>query len=225
MFSIRDWPMDERPREKLIHFGPEYLSTAELLAIFFKTGIKGKTALDLARLSLQHFGSLHNLLTANLNDFCALPGLGKTKYAELQAALELNRRFLYEQIRTMDVLNNPRQTREYLLSKLGHQQREIFTCLFLNNQYQVISFAELFQGGINQAEIYLGQIVKAALKHNTSALIVAHNHPSGDLSASAADIELTQELKKALQLVDIKLLDHILVTRNQTLSFAELGFC
>ena len=223
MLSIKNWPNDEQPREKLITYGAENLSSAELLAIFLRTGMKGKTALDLARDLLNHFGGLRNLLGANVNEFCKMPGLGQAKFAQLQAVLELNRRYLYETLKDVDILKNPRHTREYLLSRMGHLTREIFACLFLTSQYKVIAFIELFQGSINQTDVYLGQVVKAALKYDAAAIIVAHNHPSGDPEPSQADIELTRELQKALNLVEIQLLDHIILGSNQSVSFAEKG--
>ena len=220
---IKHWPHDERPREKLLRQGANTLSVAELLAILLRTGSKGKTALDLARELLANFGNLYQLFNTDLASFCQISGLGKAKYLQLQAAQELNRRFLLEQIKRQDVLENPLQTRMYLLSKLANKQRETFACLFLNSQHQVIGYVELFQGTINQADIYPREIIKSALQHNAAAVIIAHNHPSGSLQPSVADCDLTKRLKGLLNTIDIYLLDHIIVAGNQTISLAEQG--
>jgi DNA repair protein RadC len=208
----------------LLNQGAQTLSSAELLAILLRTGIKGKPVMELASDLLACFGGLHQLLTADVEQFCQLPGLGKTKYVQLQAALEINRRFLFEKLQQQDALKNSVQTREYFLSKLGHKTREVFACLFLSSQYHVLGYSELFQGSVNQAEVYPREIVKAALQHNSAAVIVAHNHPSNCVDPSEADLQLTRQLKRALALMDIVLLDHIVIGKNQTLSFIEHGF-
>lgn len=222
--SILDWPIDSRPREKLIYSGAHCLSTSELLAIFIRTGIKGKSALALAHDLLNYFGNLHNLLNAHLQDFCKIPGLGEAKYAQLQAVLELNRRYLFEELSNIKILKSSLQTRHYLISKLGHQPQEIFACLFLNNQHHIIDFVELFQGDKHEVTVPLGPILKAALQYNASGLIAVHNHPSGCTEPSQADIELTENLQKALYLIDIKLIDHFIVGKNHASSLAELGY-
>ena len=222
--SMLDWPVDSRPREKLIYSGAHCLSSSELLAIFIRTGIKGKSALELAQDLLNHFGNLHNLLNAHLQDFCKIPGLGEAKYAQIQAVLELNRRYLFEELSDIKILKSSLQARHYLISKLGHQSQEIFACLFLNKQHYLIDFVELFQGDKNEVSVPLGPILKTALHHNASGIIVAHNHPSGCTKPSQADIKLTENLQKALYLIDITLIDHFIIGKNHASSLAELGY-
>ncbi|OGT29981.1 MAG: hypothetical protein A3E87_09605 [Gammaproteobacteria bacterium RIFCSPHIGHO2_12_FULL_35_23] len=221
--AIRHWPADERPREKLLIQGADTLSVAELLAILLRTGTKGKSAIDLAREMLQQFGGLDRLLSTDLQSFCQLSGLGKAKYIQLQASLELNRRVLFERLQDQNVLKNSEQTKAYLLAKLGHKNRETFACLFLNNQHQILGYAELFQGSINEADIYPREVMKMALHYNATALIIAHNHPSGGLQPSGSDRTVTLQLKRLLALIDIQLLDHIIIGRGRSLSFVEQG--
>jgi len=224
MVSIIHWPKEERPREKMLLRGPAALSDAELLAIFLRTGVKGKSAVDIARELLTQFGSLRGLLEANRKQFCAGPGLGKAKYVQLQATVEMSRRYLAETLQRGDVLSNPNDTRQYLLAKLRDLPHEVFACLFLDNRHRVMSFDEMFQGTINGASVYPREIVKRALHHNAAALILAHNHPSGIAEPSKADRSLTQQLKEALALVDVRVLDHIVVGDGETVSFAERGW-
>jgi DNA repair protein RadC len=220
---ITDWPPEERPREKLLQRGSSALSDAELLAIFLRTGIKGMTAVDLARNLLVQFGGLGALLSANQQHFCQTKGLGLAKFAQLQASLEISRRYLHEQITQSDNLTNPQLTRNYLQTKLRHYGYEVFACLFLNNRHRVICYEELFRGTIDGTSVYPREVVKRALQHNAAALIFAHNHPSGFAEPSRADREVTQQLKNALALVDIRVLDHIIVGDGIPTSLAERG--
>jgi DNA repair protein RadC len=220
---ITDWPCDERPREKLLSGGAASLSDAELLAIFLRTGTKGLTAVDLARNLLIEFGGLGALLRAEQNDFCRAKGLGVAKYAQLQASLEMSRRYLHEQLQQMDSLTNPQQTRHYLYSKLRHYPYEVFACLFLDNRHRVICYEELFRGTIDGASVHPREVLKRALQHNAAAVIFAHNHPSGVVEPSQADKAITAHLKSALALVDIRVLDHFIIGEGMPASLAEQG--
>ena len=221
--AITDWPAQERPREKLLHRGPEALSDAELLAIFLRTGIPGKTAVDLARELLNNYGSLRALLDANHKQFCQGKGLGTAKYVQLQATLEMARRHLDERLQRGDALTNPATTRQFLHAKLRDHHQEVFACLFLDNRHRVIRFEELFFGTIDGASVHPREVVKRALHHNAAAVILAHNHPSGIAEPSQSDRHLTQQLKDALGLVDIRVLDHIVIGDGELVSFAERG--
>jgi DNA repair protein RadC len=220
---ITDWPADERPREKLLQKGPESLSDAELLAIFLRVGMKGKTAVDLARDLLAEFGSLRALLESDFARFSRCPGLGMAKYAQLQAVLEMARRHLKETLRRESALTSPDLTRRYLTSHLRGYGHEVFGCLFLDNQHRVIEFEELFQGTIDGASVYPREVVKKALAFNAAAVIFAHNHPSGVAEPSEADKHITARLKQALNLIDIRVLDHFIVGDGDAFSFAEHG--
>lgn len=222
--SMQYWPDTEKPREKLLEKGPKYLSIAELLAILLRNGTQGQSALALARQLLNHFGDLKQLMTATEQECCSIKGLGPAKYVQLQAALELNRRYLMQNLQNQQqTLTNSADTKAYLLSQLGHLPQEVFGCLFLNQQHQVICFKELFTGSVNQAQIYPREVVKAALLNNATSVIISHNHPSGYLKPSQADIQITQQLNQALDLMDIDLLDHIIVTHQASYSLAEHG--
>ena len=223
MQTIRDWPSEERPREKLLARGPAALSDAELLAIFLRTGVSGKTAVDLARELLQGFGGLRPLLEADRQQFCAHHGLGKAKFAQLQAMLEMTRRHLQEQLQRQDSLENPEATRQFLASRLRHLPYEVFACLFLDNRHRVIVFEELFRGTIDGASVHPREVVRCALQHNAAAVILSHNHPSGVAEPSRADIQLTRRLTEALALIDVRVLDHIVVGDGNGVSFAERG--
>ena len=223
MHTIRDWPAGERPREKLLARGSSTLSDAELLAIFLRTGVAGKTAVDLARELLQDFGGLRTLLDADREAFCARHGLGIAKYAQLQAVLEMSRRHLLEQLQRDDALESPETTRHYLSSRLRHYRHEVFACLFLDNRHRVIAFEELFRGTIDGASVHPREVVVRALHHNAAALILAHNHPSGVAEPSRADISLTRRLTDALALVDIRILDHLVIGDGPGVSLAERG--
>ena len=221
--AITDWPTSERPRERLLESGAESLSDAELLAIFLRTGVKGKSAVDLARELLNEFGSLRDLLSADVKNFCQAKGLGVAKYTQLQACLEISRRYLLESLDRGDPLTNPNQAKQFLLMHMRDYSKEVFACLFLDTKNCVIEFKELFSGSLNCAEVHPREVVKEALKFNAHAVIFAHNHPSGDAKPSQTDIELTDNLKQALSMVEIKVLDH-LVVGDTVESFAELGY-
>ncbi len=223
MHTIRDWPAEERPREKLLTRGPAALSDAELLAIFLRTGVSGKTAVDLARELLHGFGGLRPLLEADQRQFCAHHGLGKAKFAQLQAVLEMTRRHLQEQLQREDALKDPDATRHFLASRLRHLPYEVFACLFLDNRHRVIVFEELFRGTIDGASVHPREVVRRALQHNAAAVILSHNHPSGVAEPSRADIKLTRRLMDALALIDVRVLDHIIVGDGNGVSFAEKG--
>jgi DNA repair protein RadC len=221
--AITDWPENERPREKLLARGAEALSDAELLAIFLRTGVRGKTAVDLARELLTDFGGLRPLLRATESQFCSGNGLGQAKYAQLQAVLEMGRRHLWETLQRGDELRNPDDTRHYLTARLRDYPHEVFASLYLDNRHRVIAFEELFRGTIDGASVHPREVVKRALHHNAAAVILAHNHPSGVAEPSRADQALTQRLKDALGLVDIRVLDHVVVGDGAVTSFAERG--
>ena len=221
--AITDWPEFERPREKLLQKGAASLSDAELLAIFLRTGVTGKSAVDLARELLTRFGSLTQLFSASKTEFCEVHGMGQAKYAQLQAVLEMSRRALKEELQRGDALNSPRAVRDYLQLLLGGRQQEVFLALFLDTQHRVIASEELFHGTLNQTSVYPREVVKRALALNAAAVIFAHNHPSGVAEPSQSDRLLTDALKQALGLVDVRVLDHFVVAVGQTLSFAEKG--
>lgn len=221
--SIKDWPDNERPREKLLNRGAASLSDAELLAIFLRTGTRGASAIDLARELLRRFGGLRRLIAAPSAEFCACKGMGDSKYATLQAALEIGQRCLAERLARGEALTSPELARTFLRSKLQDLPHELFCCLYLDTKHRVISFEELFRGTIDGASVYPREVVRCALKHNAAAVIVAHNHPSGVAEPSAADNALTRRLREALAMVDIRLLDHLVVGDGEVASFAERG--
>ncbi|MFA7496598.1 MAG: DNA repair protein RadC [Acidithiobacillus sp.] len=221
--AITDWPVDERPRERLLQKGASSLSDAELLAIFLRVGVRGKSAVDLARELLQQFGGLRALLMASQTQFCAQQGMGDAKYALLQAVLEMGRRHLAEEWQRGDSLDSPQRVRQYLSAALRDQCREVFAVIFLDNRHRILKFEELFRGTIDGATVHIREILKRALELNAAALIVAHNHPSGVAEPSAADLALTRRLEAAMQLVDLRLLDHFIVGDGQPLSLREQG--
>lgn len=221
--AITDWSASERPREKLIELGAEALSDAELLAIFLRIGVPGKTAVDLARDLLSQFGSLNGVFAANEKQVSQVHGMGTSKYAQLQAVFEMSRRALNEQMRQKDVLSSPQQVRDYLILKLANQLKEVFVVLFLDAQNRLIATEEMFRGTLTQTSVYPREVVKRALHYNAASVMFAHNHPSGIAKQSHADEMITQDLKKALALVDVRVLDHFIVAGNQTLSFVEVG--
>ncbi len=221
--AISDWPESERPREKLLAKGANFLSDAELLAIFLRTGIHGHTAIDLAREMLAEFDGLRNLLDADLKHLSNIKGIGQVKYVQFQAALELGRRYLATELERDNALSSPEHTRHYLSAELRHHPYEVFACLFLDNRHRVIRFEKLFTGTIDGASVHPREVVKKALDHHAAAVIFAHNHPSGIAEPSQADERLTQRLKEALALVDIRVLDHFVIGDGETVSFAEQG--
>ncbi|MBN1684714.1 MAG: DNA repair protein RadC [Gammaproteobacteria bacterium] len=221
--TIKNWPKAERPREKLLLKGAGNLSDAELLAIFLRVGVQGKTAIDLARDLLLKYGSLQKLLSIDAKQFCEIKGLGPAKYCQLQAILEMNRRYLFEDLNHQKILNDSIQTKQYLVSELCLYEREVFGCVFLDTKHQVIAFKELFHGSIDRLNIYPREIIREALKHNASAVIFAHNHPSGNLTPSELDVGLTKRLRDLFFQLDIKVLDHVIVGKNQAISLTEKG--
>ena len=220
---ITDWPEDERPREKLLSHGPEALTNAELLAIFLRTGIPGKSAVDLARDLLADLDGLRGLFSATEKRFCEAKGLGRAKFAQLQAVLEMSRRYLYDEIKGRDVIASPEATRDYLKLRLRGYPYEVFAGLFLDNRHRVIGYQELFRGTIDGASVHPREVVRAALKVNAAAMIFAHNHPSGVAEPSQSDLRITQRLKEALALVDVRVLDHFIVGDGEGTSLAERG--
>jgi DNA repair protein RadC len=221
--AIRDWPVGERPREKLLACGPQSLSEAELLAVLIRTGTRGRSALDVARDLLVRFGSLRGLLSAEQQQLCSAPGLGPARYVSLQAAMELTRRHYQQLMMAGSALSNPRATRDFLRMRLRDLPHEIFGCVFLDNRNRVISFVELFRGTIDGASVHPREVVKEALGRNAAAVILVHNHPSGLAEPSQADELITRRLKEALALVDIRVLDHLVIGDGVCESFAERG--
>lgn len=222
--GISDWPEAERPRERLLRNGAHSLSDAELLAIFLRVGVRGKSAVDLARELLERFGSLGRLSGAPLEAFDDIAGIGAAKYVQLQAVLEMARRALREELAAGDILCSPRQVRDYLRLRLAALPHEVFMVLLLDSQNRLTHAEELFRGTLAQTSVYPREVVKLALRHNAAAAIFAHNHPSGVAEPSRADELLTASLKQALALVDVKVLDHFIVGgAGAPLSFAERG--
>lgn len=221
--AITDWPEGERPREKLLAQGSQVLSDAELLAIFLRVGMPGKSAVDLARELLNRFGNLNGIFSAERDLLTQVPGMGDSKYAQLQAIFEMSRRALLEQMQQRDALGSPQAVRDYLKLRLGALQREVFMVMFLDAQNRIQAVEELFSGTLTQTSVYPREVVKRCLFHNAAAVIFAHNHPSGVAEPSQADEALTRALKDALALVDVRVLDHFVIAGNAALSFAERG--
>jgi DNA repair protein RadC len=221
--AITDWPAQERPRERLLQLGAASLSDAELLAIFLRTGVRGKSAVDLARDLLLRCGSLGALFATRRAELAGLPGLGDAKYSQLQAVLELARRVLAETMRSGDALGSPAAVRDFLRLSLANREHEVFLAVMVDAQNRVLASEELFRGTLTQTSVYPREVVKCALACNAAAVIFAHNHPSGVAEPSHADQVLTQSLKAALALVDVKVLDHFIVAGSSALSFAERG--
>jgi DNA repair protein RadC len=218
--AISDWPLGERPRERLLARGAAALSDAELLAVILRTGLPGKSAVDLGRDLLARFKGIAGLFGADLS---GVKGLGPAKRAQFEAAMELARRSLKDDMRSASALTSPGAVRDYLRLAIAGREHEVFVCLWLDAQHRVIACEELFRGTLTQTSVYPREIVKAGLKANASAVIFAHNHPSGAAQPSQADELLTRNLKEALSLVDVKVLDHFIVAGHQALSFAERG--
>lgn len=221
--AITDWPASERPREKLIELGAEALSDAELLAIFLRVGVVGKSAVDLARDLLKQFNSLNGIFAAREAELSQVHGIGSSKYVQLQAIFEMSRRALSEQLQARDILNSPQQVRDFLVLKLGGLTREVFFILFLDPQNRLLASEEVFAGTLMQTSVYPREVVKRAMHHNAASVIFAHNHPTGIAQQSTADEMLTKQLQQALALVDVRVLDHFIVAGNQTFSFNEHG--
>ncbi|HTS53481.1 MAG TPA: DNA repair protein RadC [Burkholderiales bacterium] len=221
--AIHDWPEGERPREKLLSKGPAALSEAELLAIVLRTGVHGKSAVDLGRELLQAYGSLSSLFSSNLERLLHVKGLGYAKAVQLQAVIELARRALEEELKPGVNLSSPKAVRDFLRLSLLSRDKEVFLGIFLDAQNRVVAVEELSSGTLTQTSVFPREVVKRALSRNAAALIFAHNHPSGLAEPSRADEMLTQALKQALALVDVKVLDHFIVGGSKTMSFAERG--
>ncbi|SDK83384.1 DNA replication and repair protein RadC [Methylophilus rhizosphaerae] len=221
--AITDWPERERPREKLLRAGAVALSDAELLAIFLRVGVTGKTAVDLARDLLRHFQSLNGIFSASIADMQQVHGMGISKYSQLQAVLEMSKRALGETLRLEDNFNSPAQVKAYLKLQLSHLPKEVFGIMFLDAQNRLIAYEKLFEGSLMQTSVYPREVVKRALALNAAAVILSHNHPGGAVAPSRADEQLTQTLKESLNLVDVKVLDHIIVAGQDTFSFSEQG--
>ena len=222
--SMRDWPQGERPRDKLQTRGAAALSDAELLAILFRHGTRGDSALGLARRVLAATGGLRALLDAPEAEVRAIPGLGRVRYVELQACLELARRYTRSKLERGRGFYSPEDTHEYLLLELQGRRREVFSCMFLDSRHRLIRFEELFQGTIDGASVHVREVAAAALRVNAAAVIVAHNHPSGVAEPSAADRAITGRLQQALALLDVRMLDHVIVGDGETTSLASLGW-
>ena len=222
--AITDWPEDERPRERLLMHGAASLTDAELLAVFLRVGVKGKSAVDLARDLIGRFGGLNGLFAAGKGEFSSVPGVGMAKYAQLQAVVEMARRALSEDMRERDVFSTPATVRNYLRLKLSGLTYEVFFALWLDTRHRLLAAEELFHGTLSQTSVYPREVVKRALSHNAAAVVFAHNHPSGVAESSAADEALTRALMQALSLVDVRVLDHFIVAgQAPPLSLAERG--
>jgi DNA repair protein RadC len=221
--GIEDWPEQTRPRERLVREGAQALSDPELLALLLRVGVRGKSAVELGRDILQHFGSLHGLFGASLDDVSEVHGLGMAKYAQLQAVMELARRAIAEQLQTGEAFASPELVKRYLRIKLGGQRHESFVVLFLDVKNRLIADRELFRGTLTQTSVYPREVVIEALSRNAASVILAHNHPSGLPEPSEADLRLTHALVQALSLVDVRVLDHFIVAGPLIHSFAEHG--
>lgn len=220
--AISDWPATERPRERLLASGASALSDAELLAIVLRTGVRGKSAVELARELLSRFNGLGGLLHAGA-ELARIRGLGAAKRAQFAAVVELAQRAIGEGLKQGDLLTSPGAVRDYLRLAIGARPHEVFICIWLDAQHRVIQFDEPFRGTLTQTSVYPREIVKTALARNAAAVIFAHNHPSGVAQPSQADEMLTRNLRDALALVDVRVLDHFVVAGNQAMSFAERG--
>jgi DNA repair protein RadC len=220
--AISDWPVNERPRERLLAKGAETLSDAELVAVLLRTGLRGKSAVELARELVDEFKGVSGVLEAGAR-LGQIKGLGPAKSAQFAAAVELVRRSLQEKMKENAALTSPGEVRDYLRLALSRREEEAFVCIWLDAQHKVIEIKEAFKGTLTQTSVYPREIVKAALARNAAAVIFAHNHPSGVAQPSQADELLTRNLKEALALVDVKVLDHFIVAGNQAISFAERG--
>jgi len=220
---LKDWPIDERPREKLLNQGADSLSDAELLAIFLRTGVKGCHVVDLARQLINDFGSISAIYRATAAEFCQRKGLGIAKYVQLQACLAMTKRYLAEELQQGVGLTSSQQSKDYLIAELRNESREVFGVLFLDNQHQVIAFERLFNGTLNSAAVYPRIVLERVIKQQAAAVILAHNHPSGVAEASQADKHITQQLQQTLALIDVRVLDHMIIAGHQCYSFSEQG--
>ena len=221
--SIRNWPVEMRPRERVLQFGIQSLSNPELLAVFIQTGNKNRNAIELSSDILQHFGGFQNLLTSSLEDFKDIPGLGIAKWTQIQAAQELVKRASLEKLKDRPLLQSQAMTRQFLQTSIGSLDHEVFACFFLDQMGYLIEFKVLFRGDFHQTFIYPRELIKEALKRNSSAVILAHNHPNGLAFPSDADIALTKTLRKLLNSIEINVLDHLIVTHNAYYSLLDGG--
>jgi DNA repair protein RadC len=221
--AIKYWPRHERPRERLLKHGPQSLSDAELLAIFLRTGVSGRSAVDLARALLQRFQGLRGLFAADYRELRAIKGLGDAKIATLLATIELSKRYLREQLEQRRAIRNPEDVYQLLAHSMRDLDHEVFTVFFLTSKNEILAIEELFRGTINTSAVHPREVVKRALQHGAAALICAHNHPSGNPEPSPQDRMLTRELKEACRLMEIALLDHLVIGHNRYWSFAEHG--
>ena len=220
---LKDLPLDARPREKLLARGPGALSNAELLALLLRSGLPGKNALQMGQELVDTFGGLAGLLHTGPETLKSIKGMGPAKRAELVAVLELARRALAEQLKEKPLFDTPQAVRDYLQLQLGSRPHEIFAVLFMDSQHRLIVLEEMFRGTLTQTSVYPREVVVRALALNAASVVLAHNHPSGTTTPSRADEALTQTLKGALALVDVRVLDHFVVTSTQAVSMAELG--
>ncbi len=221
--SIKDWHEDDRPREKLLNLGAQHLSDAEILAIFLRIGTKNQSAIELARSLIEQFGSIAALLAAPQETVLACHGIGTAKYAQLLASLEMGKRYLDSELKQGNSLNRSQVVKDYVTTQLRGENKEVFAVLCLDNGLNLLDFKVLFVGGISSCSVCIKQVLRHALAHGSSQLIIAHNHPNQNATPSKADIELTRLMHEACTLIDMNLADHIIVGRNQTLSFAETG--
>jgi DNA repair protein RadC len=223
MTGLRGLPVDARPREKLLSRGPSALGDTELLALLLRTGLPGKHVLQMAQELLDRFGGLAGLLHTDADALRQVKGLGPAKRAEVVAVLELARRALAQELQSRPLFDSPRAVRDYLQLQIGARAHEVFAVLYLDSQNRLIALEELFRGTLTQTSVYPREVVLRALHHHAAAVVLTHNHPSGVAEPSRADESLTQSLKAALSLVDVRVLDHFIVTRNQAVSMAEMG--
>ncbi len=221
--AISDWPKQERPREKLLSKGVSQLSDAELLAIFLRVGVRGKSAVDLARDLLRQFDSLNGIFSAGLQQMQQVHGMGVSKYCQLQAVLEMSKRALAEHLYSGDSFKAPQQVKQFLQLNLAGKTREVFAVMFLDTQNRLLAYEDLFEGSLLETSVYPREVVKRALAHNAAAVILSHNHPTGVAQPSHADQQITRILQSALELIDVKVLDHIIVAGQDSYSFSESG--
>lgn len=221
--AIKDWHIDERPREKLLQKGAQSLSDSEILAIFLRTGTKEQSAIELARGLIEKFGSLAQLLSAPSEEVMACHGIGTAKYAQILASLEMGKRYLASQVKQSPNLNSSQLVKDYLTTQLRPLKREVFAVLFLSNELTLIQFEILFTGGISSCSVCVREVLRTALRYGASQLIIAHNHPNSSANPSNTDLEITTSVAKACALVDMTLIDHIIVGQNGTISLKEMG--
>ena len=221
--TIKEWPVNERPQEKLLSRGARVLSDAELLALFIRSGTRGNSALDIGRNLIGEFGGLREILIADRDKICQFNGCGPARYALLQAALEIGRRFLDQSLRKQGPLSSPSRAADFLTHQLRDQKREIFAIIYLDTRHQVIDYEELFAGTLNGATVHPREVVRSVLEKNASAVILAHNHPSGIAEPSQSDAILTKRLQESLQLIDVRLLDHLVIGDGEYVSMSDRG--